>query len=64
MRMNASDKKQMHELCQALGLTMSTAYTLFTAAVIREKRIPFDITLDPFYSKENWEHMVRNKKTN
>lgn len=36
-----------------MGLNMSTAITMFLVKVGRERRIPFEISADPFYSAEN-----------
>ena len=32
---------------------MSTAFNIFVKKMIREKRIPFDVSIDPFYSESN-----------
>lgn len=32
---------------------MTAAFTMFATKVSREKRIPFEITADPFYSESN-----------
>ena len=39
--------------CNELGITMSTAFNIFAKKMIREKRIPFDVSIDPFYSESN-----------
>lgn len=52
-RMDADLKKRMEEACKEMGLTMTTAFILFATKVSREKRIPFEVTADPFYSAEN-----------
>lgn len=52
-------KKSMEQVCSELGLSMSAAFTVFAKKVGREKRIPFEISVDPFYSEEN---MARLKK--
>ena len=36
-----------------MGLNLSTAITIFLTKVGREKRIPFEINADPFYSESN-----------
>lgn len=38
-----------------MGISMSTALTMFLTKLSKEKRMPFDITAsdDPFYSPEN-----------
>ena len=46
-------KTQMEEVCKEMGISMSTAFTIFAKKVARERRIPFDITADPFYSAGN-----------
>lgn len=52
-RIDETTKKQMEQVCSELGLTMSTALNIFVKKVIREKRIPFDVSIDPFYSESN-----------
>lgn len=58
-RIDEDLKKSMEATCKEMGLSMTAAFTLFATKVTREKRIPFDICVDPFYSKEN---MARLKK--
>ena len=58
-RMDAEDKKGMEEVCRELGMSMSTAFTIFAKKMRREKRIPFDVSIDPFYSEENMRHLAR-----
>lgn len=52
-RMDAELKKNMESVCKDMGLTMTTAFTMFAAKVSRERRIPFEINADPFYSASN-----------
>ena len=52
-RMDDSLKAEMEKTCKEMGLTVTTAYTMFATKVTREKRIPFEINVDPFYSAEN-----------
>ena len=52
-RIDEATKKQMEQICNELGITMSTAFNIFAKKVIREKRIPFDVSIDPFYSESN-----------
>ena len=53
IRMDKDLKKEMEHTCRELGLTMSAAFTIFAKKMCREKRIPFEVSYDPFYSKEN-----------
>lgn len=52
-------KKSMEQACADMGLTMSAAFTIFAKKVGRERRIPFEITADPFYSESNMNHLRR-----
>ena len=52
-RMDENLKKDMEETCREMGMSMTTAFTVFAKKVSREKRIPFEISADPFYSEEN-----------
>lgn len=52
-RMDAELKRSMESVCREMGLTMTTAFTMFATKVSREKRIPFEVNADPFYSASN-----------
>ena len=52
-RMDEELKKNMEQTCKEMGITMTAAFTMFATKVSREKRIPFEITADPFYSESN-----------
>ena len=52
-RIDENTKKQMEQICNELGITMTTAFNIFAKKMIREKRIPFDVSIDPFYSENN-----------
>ena len=52
-RIDETTIMQMEQMCSEVGLTMSTALNIFAKKVIREKRIPFDVSIDPFYSESN-----------
>ncbi len=41
-------------------MSMSTAFTIFAQKVAREKRIPFDVCVDPFYSAQNIEYLKKS----
>lgn len=58
-RMDAELKRSMESVCKDMGLSMTTAFTMFAAKVSRERRIPFEINADPFYSAANIAHLTR-----
>ena len=47
-RMDENVKKCMEQACREMGLSMTTAFTIFATKVGREKRIPFEITAEPY----------------
>lgn len=58
-RMDEELKKSMEETCKELGLSMTTAFTIFAKKMTREKRIPFDVSVDPFYSESNMAYLKK-----
>lgn len=44
VRMDESLKKQFDSLCQEFGMNTSTAINIFARTVVRERRIPFEIS--------------------
>lgn len=61
-RVDAADKINFDAFCSNVGLNTSTAINLFVKAVLRENRIPFEITQnqDPFYSDANMAHVKKS----
>lgn len=61
IRMDEDVKKQFDAFCSDVGMNTSVAINLFVKAVLRERRIPFDIVAndDPFYSESNLKHLRR-----
>jgi DNA-damage-inducible protein J len=52
-------KKSMEQACSEMGMSLTTAFTIYAKKVAREKRIPFEINADPFYSESNMAHLRR-----
>lgn len=52
-KLDADVKKSMEQACADMGLSMSAAFTIFAKKVSRERRIPFEVAADPFYSEAN-----------
>jgi DNA-damage-inducible protein J len=59
IRMDAELKRSMEETCHELGMNLTTAFTIFARKMTREHRIPFDVSVDPFYSQTNLDHLRR-----
>lgn len=58
-RMDEELKKNMEETCRELGMSMTTAFTIFAKKMTREKRIPFEVSVDPFYSETNMRYLKK-----
>lgn len=59
VRVDELDKKHFENFCNQTGMNVSVAINMFIKAVLRENKLPFEITIDPFYSKENQEHLKK-----
>lgn len=53
LRIDEDVKKSMEEICKELGITMSAAFNIFARKMSRERRIPFEVSIDPFYIDSN-----------
>ena len=65
IRMDNSDKKAFADICKSMGLSVSEAYNVFTKAVIRNRKIPFEVEAqedDGFYNPANIRHLEEIKK--
>ncbi len=52
VRMDEDLKRRFDAFCSDVGMNASVAVNLFARAVVREQRIPFEITTEPFWSIE------------
>ena len=53
IRMDDATKRQFDMICSELGLNMSTAFNIFAKTVVRQNKIPFELSVDPFYNDVN-----------
>lgn len=59
LRVDDEVKRSAERTLDSIGLSMSTAINIFLKTVVRENRIPFELSADPFYSKENRAELER-----
>lgn len=50
----------MKAICKDQGISMRAAFISFAKKVCSENKIPFEFSLDPFYSKENKERLRKS----
>ena len=48
IRLNDEDKKIFNEICNELGLNMSTAFNMFVKSMIRTGGLPFEVKINNF----------------
>ncbi|MBO4655487.1 MAG: type II toxin-antitoxin system RelB/DinJ family antitoxin [Bacteroidales bacterium] len=46
IRVDSNLKQKFDNLCNEFGLSVTSAFTIFMNAVVRERRIPFEIKTD------------------
>ena len=59
VRMDSEIKKQFDDFCAQVGMNTTVALNMFVRAVLREQRLPFEVTTDPFYNESNLAHLRR-----
>lgn len=62
IRMDEDLKKQFDAFCSDVGMNMTTAICIFAKTVVRERKIPFEISAesDPFYSQSNMQRLKKS----
>ena len=58
-RMELDNKISLEAVSKKLGMSVSTAFKIFAKKMIREQRIPFDVSVDNFYSQENIKYLEK-----
>ena len=70
IRLDESDKRNFSAICENIGLSASTAINVFVKAVIKDKKIPFELAAsstspthnEDFYSEANIKHLEDLKR--
>lgn len=58
IRMDEGLKKAFDSVCNDLGMSMTTAITMLAKKMTRENRLPFEVSMDPFYSESNMRYLA------
>lgn len=59
-RIDADLKRELEKICKELGMSLTTAFTIFAKTVVRERRIPFDLNLNKNF-KNNYQWAEQEK---
>ena len=63
LRFDDNMKKELDELCDEMGMNLTTFFMIYAKKVLRDRTIPFELSAprDPFYSETN---MAQIRKAN
>ena len=55
LRLDDNMKKELDDMCDEMGMNITTFFMVYAKRALRDRKIPFDISapVDPFYSKSN-----------
>lgn len=64
LRIEDDMKRDLDEICDAMGMNLSTFYMIYTKKVLRDRKIPFAIEapVDPFFSESNMAQLRKSAK--
>lgn len=59
LRIDDDVKREAERVCEDIGISMSAAINIYLKKLGNERRIPFEVSADPFYSKGNIAELER-----
>lgn len=60
IRIDDNVKKSAEQACEDIGISLSSAINIYLKKLGKEKRIPFEVSADPFYSEENIQRLKKS----
>ena len=60
IRMDKDVKDRAEMLFGEMGMSMTTAFNIFVRQTLRQGKIPFEISVDPFFSESNLRALRRS----
>lgn len=64
LRFDDEMKRQLDEMCDEMGMNLTTFFMIYAKKALRDRCIPFEVAapLDPFYSDSNMEQLRKASK--
>ena len=59
-KVDSEDKKEFERFCEDVGMNVSVCINMFIKQVTRYHKLPFEVSSDPFYSKQNMERIRKS----
>lgn len=61
LRFEDGMKRELDEMCEEMGMNLTTFFMVYAKKALRDRRIPFSIEapVDPFYSEKNQAQIAR-----
>jgi len=55
LRFDDDMKRELDEMCDSMGMSLTTFFMIYAKKALRERKIPFEVAApaDPFYSEKN-----------
>ncbi len=55
LRFDDDLKRQLDEICEEMGMNLTTCFMIYAKKLVRDRKIPFEIEAppDPFFSESN-----------
>ena len=50
-------KNNFEKICENLNITVEEVVILLAKKMVQERKLPFDIAVDPFYTEENQQRL-------
>ena len=62
IRVDETVKNNAEQACADMGITMSSAINIYLVKLGNERRIPFEVSADPFYNSANMKRLSKAVK--
>ena len=61
LRFDDKMKKELDEMCDEMGMNITTFFMIYAKKALRDRKIPFEIAApkDPFYSESNMKQIEK-----